>query len=767
LLVAVSTLVLAALLYPGALIRGEAFFERDLHLDWYPRLAALARGLAEGSWPLWEPGLGFGQPLLADPSVQVLYPVTWLSLALPWSAAYTGFVLVHLLVAGLGAERLASRIGAGRLGSWTAALAFLLSGPFQSALNLWHHFAGLAWMPWVLLAVDTALLRPGMASTLALAAALALQILAGSADLCAMTLGLALVLAGARLVRSRRSGARVRRRIQPVLAAGAGAVALAAALTCAVWWPASERVARSARRALPEDVRTAWSVPPLGLARLVAPLDPARVPFEPSLWTRLYDRPEHPLLFSLYLGLPMLGLAAVAVLDPRRRGRALGLAAVAVLAVGFAMGPHGPLYRPLAELVPALQIFRYPSKSMLVVSLAIALLAGLGVRSLARSARTRIAIATAVLLGSGAIAGLSSRVAADPGWAPLLGLLFAVMLALVGVRVRPGLAVALAASLAVADLLAAHRDINATVPAALLAEPPPVVELLRAGDGRRLHVWDYHTLPGTAERQLGHAYPYRPMVDPKGLDPRVLAVAAQRQLLVPPTATFFGLETSYDFDSRGLDPRDLNDLTFFLRRVEGTPVHTRLLRLGAVARVTALHEHGLEDLRLEATLPSLVGEPLRVFAVPDPQPRAFLVGRIRAADGEAAFSALLDPGFEPRLEAIVASGPPLRDASPLQGSVRWLDRRADRQQLETTSARPALLVVADAYDPGWRASVDGVPVTLERANVAFRGVRVPPGHHVVELVYRPRSVVAGLAVSCAAVVVAAAGLFVARRRRAR
>src|SRR5262245_83455 len=111
LLVALATLGVATVLYPGALLRGEAFFERDLHLDWYSRLAAIGRALREGAWPLWEPGLGFGQPLLADPSAQVLYPVTWLALLLPWSAAYTAFVLVHLFVAGLGAARLAGRLG--------------------------------------------------------------------------------------------------------------------------------------------------------------------------------------------------------------------------------------------------------------------------------------------------------------------------------------------------------------------------------------------------------------------------------------------------------------------------------------------------------------------------------------------------------------------------------------------------------------------------------------------------------------------------------
>jgi hypothetical protein len=275
-----------------------------------------------------------------------------------------------------------------------------------------------------------------------------------------------------------------------------------------------------------------------------------------------------------------------------------------------------------------------------------------------------------------------------------------------------------------------------------------------------VHVWDYHTLPGTAESTLGRRDPYPPAAGRAGIDPRVLAFAAQRQVLVPPTATFFGLETSYDLDNRGLYPRDQNDLSFFLRRVEGTPVHTRLLRLGAVAKVVALHERGLEELRLERRLPSLVGDAIRVFTVPDPQPRAFLVGRTRVADGEAAFSALLDPAFDPRVEAVVASGPRL--AAAALGSVRWLERRADRQRLETTSARPALLVLADAYDPGWRASVDGARTTLLRANVAFRAVLVPEGRHVIELVYRPRAVVVGLAVSCSALIVAAA-LFVAGR----
>jgi hypothetical protein len=761
--VAAATLLLAALVSPGALLRGEAFFERDLHLDWYPRTAALGRALASGSWPLWEPGLGFGQPLLADPSAQALYPVTWLALTLPWGTAYTAYVVLHLVLAGLGAARLAARLGAGRPGAWAAGLAFVLAGPVQSAINLWHHFAGTAWLPWVLLAADAALRRPSVSSAVALAAAFALQVLAGSADLCAMTLALVALLAIARLARRAR-----RRRARPALATTAVALALGTAVSCGMWWPAAEAVSRSARRGLPEDVRTAWSLPAAGLARLVAPLDPARVPFDAELWTRLYERPVPPLLSSLYLGLPLLGLVALALVARARRGRAWTVAGVGLLAVAFAMGPHGPLYGPLAELVPVLRIFRYPSKALLAGALAAALLAGLGVRALvagAVSRRERLTLA-AVLLACSLAGGVAcQRLGVAPGWSPPLGVAAAVLLTLGGSRRPRRLACGGLVALALADLVAVHRDLNPTVPATVLLERPPVLAALQVRDGARIHVWDYHTIPGTSERLLGRRDPYRPAASQPGLDPRVLGFAAQRQLLVPPTATFFGLETSYDLDNRGLYPRDLNDLTWFLRHVEGTPLHTRLLQLGAVAKVLALHEAGLEALQLERALPGLVGDPLRIYSVPEPQPRAWLVGSTRVADGESALRALADPAFDPAALALVATGAALHGPGPLASGVTWLERRADRQRLETTSPRPALLVTADAFDPGWHASVDGRRVDLVRANIAFRGVPVPAGRHVVELSYRPRAVWLGLSVSLAGLAVTAGLAAVAGRRR--
>lgn len=764
-IVAAVAAVLSAFLFPGALLGGESFFERDLHLDWYPRLEAIGRALSAGGWPLWDPTQGFGQPLLADPGAQVAYPLTWLALVVPRPNAYTVFVVAHLLLGALGTVRLARALGAGRAGGLAAASAWTLCGPLQSSVNLWHHFAGAAWMPWVLLGADRLARTHGMRPIVALAAASALQILAGSADLCAMTWLLAAGWVGFRLLERR---SRRLRESAGSLVAGLG---LAACLTAVLWLPAAEVVSRSARRDLPEDIRTAWSITPLGLSRLLVPLDPDRVPFDPAVWRELYDRPEQPFLASLYFGLPLLTLAAAAFLWRPMRGRASALAAAAALAVAFAMGPHGPVYPALAFFVPLVRIFRYPSKAMLVAALAIALLVGLGFGSLRRGTlgRRKGAWLSALLVVGATLVGFVGLHYGGPRVsraAPLLAVVGAAVVAARALgRVRAPVAAAALLGLASADLLAAHADLNATAPASLIFDPPPLVQQVDRNGGRRLYVYDYHSLPGTSQRLLDRPDPYRVRAFPAGADRRRVQALALRLYLVPPAAGLFGLEGSYDLDLRGLYPRDLNDITFVVRQVEGTKVLAKLLRLGAVGTVVSLHERGLEELEPIAVLPSLFPEPIRVWRVEGALPRAWLVGCARVADQGAAFAALGDASFVPAREVILAADPGERGACGPAGTARVTSFRGDRVAVEIEADEPAFVVMADAYDPGWKASVDGRPTALLRANVAFRAVAVPRGRHAVVLVYRPWSVSAGLAVSLASLL--ALGVVTARARQSR
>ena len=63
--------------------------------------------------------------------------------------------------------------------------------------------------------------------------------------------------------------------------------------------------------------------------------------------------------------------------------------------------------------------------------------------------------------------------------------------------------------------------------------------------------------------------------------------------------------------------------------------------------------------------------------------------------------------------------------------------------VEAEMACPGLVVVGDAYYPGWRARVDGVRRPVQELD-AVRAVRTGPGRHVIEFRYRPASVYWGL-----------------------
>jgi uncharacterized membrane protein YfhO len=57
----------------------------------------------------------------------------------------------------------------------------------------------------------------------------------------------------------------------------------------------------------------------------------------------------------------------------------------------------------------------------------------------------------------------------------------------------------------------------------------------------------------------------------------------------------------------------------------------------------------------------------------------------------------------------------------------------------------SMLIVNDAWYPGWRAEVDGHPTTVYQADGFARGVVVEKGTHRVDLVFRPASVMTGAA----------------------
>jgi uncharacterized membrane protein YfhO len=62
-------------------------------------------------------------------------------------------------------------------------------------------------------------------------------------------------------------------------------------------------------------------------------------------------------------------------------------------------------------------------------------------------------------------------------------------------------------------------------------------------------------------------------------------------------------------------------------------------------------------------------------------------------------------------------------------------------------------VLAYTYYPGWRATVDGQPTQILRANYALMALSLEAGEHNVVLDYRPVSLMLGMLISILSVLI--------------
>src|SRR5690606_31153748 len=58
-------------------------------------------------------------------------------------------------------------------------------------------------------------------------------------------------------------------------------------------------------------------------------------------------------------------------------------------------------------------------------------------------------------------------------------------------------------------------------------------------------------------------------------------------------------------------------------------------------------------------------------------------------------------------------------------------------EIAVDASQPGMLVITDAWYPGWQAQVNGHPAELYRADAMFRAVPVPAGQSTVTLTYAP------------------------------
>jgi len=146
----------------------------------------------------------------------------------------------------------------------------------------------------------------------------------------------------------------------------------------------------------------------------------------------------------------------------------------------------------------------------------------------------------------------------------------------------------------------------------------------------------------------------------------------------------------------------------------------------------------------------------RIYEHDTPTPRAWLAEEVLVldpADEVAAYrlgrrpdGSRLDPLETVILDHPLTLGGPAR-SDIRQQYVRVLDSGGNRMILEVETPRPAVLVVANAWDDGWRANLNDQDVPILKANGGISAVAVPAGRHRVVMTYRPMPVFVGGAIT--------------------
>jgi hypothetical protein len=227
-------------------------------------------------------------------------------------------------------------------------------------------------------------------------------------------------------------------------------------------------------------------------------------------------------------------------------------------------------------------------------------------------------------------------------------------------------------------------------------------------------------------------------------------------------AAELGLPGSYFVDGVRLEPAP-------------QPFRLQVMRLALVeagtGRALPLAAPGLyvsdtERFREVAATPTL-----RLYEVRRAAGPARVAGRLHLlGDERALLEALAMPsrgGVDPARDALAlareAAGVTLPPGSrPGRAEVH----RLAPGRLEVRAEGPGLLVLAEGWDRGWRARLDGAEARLLRVNHAELGLVLPAGHHRVALRYRARGFEAGLLLFAAGVL-GTVGLGARGRSRAR
>lgn len=696
---------------PLALGQRTLYF-RDVFTTHMPLKAFGATELRQGRIPAFNPTWGLGQAFRGNPNVLPFYPGNVLYLVLPFWIAFNLHYALHWLLAALGMAALARALGQGKPAALVAGLTYGASGWILTGLSFYNLLAVSAWWPFVLLGAA----RGGRRGVALGGLACGLALLGGEPVTAA--LGLVPLLLVAVQSHGPRRGF--------LTSAAIGATGLLISLPQIV----------ATARILGFTSRGALGVGSgrfhLGLARLLELIIPFPFGHPWDLGKGGYwpwdDQPGLPYILTLHLGIVGLWLA-LAGARKARGWAALGLAGL-VLAWAGALG--GDALNSLTH-----GLMRYPEKLLFWFALAAALLAGWGLervlatadawKGAAIGAGLALVAAVGVFLTGARLAGwlaaghVSPNFVADAprtrvgAWILAL-LLAAAFLALAAFAARRRSAVGLAAAQLVALLPLGGLVMTAPLamfsPSPWLAQVGPGAQVVPGGPSGRLSdpsyltlvrivAWDLGPAPGVA---AGLSYPLA-----KDLDGLYSPLSSSVLIRFP----------SLDDDGRA----------------------NWMRTLGVRAVVTSAE---LATSRLQlVSVGGRFGGSSRLYAVNDPAPFAWWPRSVVTASNAGAAFTYVRHAADPVAD-VIAAQPVIHHPG---ARLTLVEDTPDRIGIDVWGDG-GLLVLRRAFQPLFKATAGGRPLSTLPVNLSLLGVEVPPGNHRVwiEVGAGPEALAGGIAV---------------------
>ena len=722
---------------------------------------------AYGSIPQWNPYLFGGMPFIAASSGDIFYPTAWLRWIMPVGAAMALGFAVHLFLSGFFAFAFFRSLRAGWAGAVVGGLAYQLSGIVASMVHPGHDgklFVS-ALAPLLLLALTTAIRDRRSWAYGLIAIVVGLSILTPHPQMTYYLLVAAAIWTIYLVFFDPDRPAELR---WPVaLASAAGAVLLGVGIAAIFvlpflsYFPYSPRVVGASGSSW--EYATSYPFAPQELLSTILPEFSGRAP-------DAYFGPNFFKLHSEYLGAVVIALAAIGAGAYRRQRGLLVLAGIGILFLLVSFGGHSPFYRLWYEVMPYMKKVRAPGMAFFLVSLTVSAFAAFGADRIVR----REASSRAVMLAFGVLAaiGLLGAVGAlqplsesftDPR---LIDRAVQNAPALVSGGVRL-LAVALLAGGA-AWAVASGRVAGAAA-AGLLA-------IAVAGDlvsvVRRFFVFEARTEVLFAQDSItgflaGQPRPFRVFDLPSQSIAQAPSVYPGSYLMahrIPVAFGYHGNEVRY------------YDEVWGGKNIYQNLQSWNLWQLWAINYLILATDQPIPGFhRTIGPVPTTPGGTASLYVRDTLVPYARVVPGAVEVPEEQIIPTLLDQRFPYTLLALYPDSSslaprPIREALPaatsLTASVSDWRAGAMTVALKGNDTRPTYLLVAETWYPDWRATVDGRPATVHRANYAQLSVELPPGAREVRFEFRSAASSTGRAITFGSVLVALAlvAVPIARRR---